>query len=127
MISKRQAYAAFAVFLVAFSVFKYTSALPDGFSIQYMISVCILVVLTGVVPFVLASLVGKRLASTGMRWTATFGVAVATCCLGYAAYWALFIQPSGAEVPVLAVALRGLIAGPIEGLLAGLVVTARDA
>lgn len=127
MISRRQAYAAYAVFLALFAAFKYFSAAPDGFAIGYAISVCIIVVLCGVLPFMLASIVGKRQSTTTMRWAVPLGVATIACCLGYAAYWALLIEPSGAEMPVLAVAMRGLIAGPIEGLLAGLLVTARDA
>jgi hypothetical protein len=127
MISSRAAYVAYAVFLIAFAVFKYSSAAPETFAAEYAISVCFLVMLTGVVPFVLASQVGKRQGSTIMQWLASLGVAAVTCCLGYASYWALFIEPSGADVPVLAVALRGLIAGPIEGILAGILVTSDDA
>lgn len=127
MTSSRAAYLAYAVFLIAFAAFKYWSAAPETFAAGYAISVGILVMLTGVIPFVLASQIGKRQGSTIMRWVASLGVGVVTCCLGYAAYWALFIEPNGADVPVIAVALRGLIAGPIQGILAGLLVTSHEA
>lgn len=125
MLTRTQANIAYLVFLFAFAAFKYLGAAPAQFSSGYAISVTVLVVLTGVLPYAIARWLAGRHSHTGSRWATALVVGSLLCCAGYAGYWVLFIQPSGASVPVTAVALRGLIAGPIEGVLAALWVAAR--
>lgn len=120
MMTRTTATIAFLVFLAGFSAFKYLSAAPPAFDPNYAVSVAILVVLTGVAPWAIAIGIGKQFDGTLARWVAALITAVVACCSGYGLYWAMVIGPNFPEVPMIAVALRGLISGPIEGLLAGL-------
>lgn len=125
MMARPLAWALYAVFLLVFGAYKYFAAAPAEFSMAYAVSVAILVVLTGVVPFVAALFLASRASEGAVALLIAVFVGLVTCCAGYAAYWALFIQPSGADVPVIAVALRGVYAGPIEGLLATSILMSR--
>lgn len=121
--TRTSAIAAYLVFLAGFAAFKYLAAAPPEFSSGYAISVAILVILTGVLPYALAVLFASRAGTRGGAWITATLVATIACCAAYAGYWAVFIAPSGADVPMLAVALRGLYAGSLEALLAALFVT----
>ena len=127
MIQRKLALVLIGLFLVGFSAFKYLSAAPDGFSSSYLISVAILVALTGAIPLCGAVWLAKLSSNTGVQWAIAILSGVVLCCAGYATYWALFISPTGADVPLMAVASRGIYAGPIEGVLAALLATARKA
>ncbi|WP_299192113.1 hypothetical protein [uncultured Erythrobacter sp.] len=125
MIARKTAWGLYGVFLLAFGAYKYLIAAPPEFSIGYMVSVAILVVLTGVIPFVVAAWLAGKMPSPAGQWVVAIAVALIVCCAGYASYWALFIAPTGADVPMQAVALRGIYPGAIEGILAGLLAGSR--
>ena len=125
--SRKTIWIAYSVFLIAFAAFKYLSAAPDAFSSQYAISVVILVVLTGVIPFVVAARLAGRVGSTSSRWGVAMVSALIVCCAGYAGYFKLFIEPQNLGVSMSDVALRGIYAGTIQGVLAALhAMTARQ-
>lgn len=127
MISKNAVTLAYAVFLLLFAAFKYFSAAPEGFSPAYAISVAVLVFLTGVIPYFLARLLAGKVDPAAARWIAGIVVALLACCAGYAAYFKLFIEPQNLGVAMSDVALRGIYAGSIQGVLAGWYATARAA
>ena len=116
---------AYGVFLILFAAFKYLSAAPSTFNVGYLVSVVVLVVLTGVLPFVLASFIAGKAEGSVASWVTALGVAVIACCAGYAGYFKLFIEPQNLEVSMWDVAFRGIYAGSIQGILAALYSVAR--
>ncbi|MBX7527234.1 hypothetical protein [Qipengyuania vesicularis] len=116
---------AYLVFLALFAAFKYFSAAPAAFSAGYLVSVIVLVLLTGVIPYFLARFAAGRAGGTAGRWVAALAVALLACCAGYAGYFKLFIEPQNLGVSMGEVALRGIYAGTIQGVLAALYATAR--
>lgn len=122
MISTKNATYAYVVFLIAFAAFKYLSAAPEAFSTGYAISVVILVILTGVLPYLIARHLAVAVPGTIGRWLAAIVLGTVACCLAYGVYAAVFILPAGQAnlQTLMPIALRGFIAGPVIGLLAGL-------
>ena len=111
----------YLVFLVGYAAYKYSVAAPPEFSQAYLISVVILVALTGVAPFLLTFGALKAIRAKGLvNSAAGLVLGLAFCVAGYAAFWALVISPSGAPVALTAVALRGVGWGLLQGGLAAL-------
>lgn len=112
---------AYVIFLVAYSWYKYSVAAPQEFSAGYAQSVVILVLMTGVAPFVIALAALK--VSNAKRFAAgVVGIVVGlvACVVGYAAFWWLFIAPAGAAPAAYDVAARGVGWGVMQGALAAL-------
>ena len=115
------AWAGYLLFLVGYSAYKYSVAAPPEFSALYAQSVAILVGLTGIAPFFLTFAVFKplpikRFAASG----AGLLLGLLFCVAGYAAFWAVVINPSGYGVPLMEVATRGIGWGLLQGGLAAI-------
>lgn len=115
------AWLGYALFLAGYSYYKYAVAAPPEFSAEYAQSVVLLVALTGVAPFffaffMLKALKLKRLAASGVGLL----LGVGACVAGYAAYWAMVIEPAGIDAPLTAVAMRGIGWGLLQGGLAAI-------
>ena len=117
----RLALIGYAIFLVGYSWWKYSVAAPAEFSAAYAQSVAVLVLMTGVVPFLLTFGAIKAAGVRGVAGGALGLIFGAIFCVGaYAAFWALFIAPSAADVAVTEVALRGVGWGLLQGGLASI-------
>lgn len=115
----RAAFIGYFLFLIGYAAYKYSVAAPPEFSSEYVQSVAILVLMTGVAPFLLAYLLLKmiklrRLAAsiTGLLLGLVF------CVIGYGAFWWFFIAPGGAAPALYEVAVRGVGWGLLQGGLA---------
>jgi hypothetical protein len=112
----------YVLFLAGYSVYKYSVAAPPEFSTQYAISVAILVAMTGVAPFLVALGLVKGLSAKGFAGSAIGLITGLVACVGaYAAFWALFIQPTDAEIAMTAIATRGIGWGLLQGGLASII------
>ena len=109
----------YVVFLAGYSIYKYSVAAPAEFSQAYAISVAILITLTGVAPFMLTFGALKSLHAKGFANSALgLVLGLVFCVAGYAAFWYVSIAPSGADVAMTAVAMRGIGWGLLQGGLA---------
>lgn len=117
----RIAIIAYVAFLIGYAWFKYSAAAPPEFSIAYAQSVAILVVLTGIIPFIAAYALLKAwpLGWLGSRVTGLL-IGLIVCVGGYAAFWAFFISPSAPDVSLASVAVRGIGWGLVQGGLASI-------
>ena len=115
------AWLGYALFLAGYGYYKYAVAAPPTFSPEYAKSVALLVVFTGVAPFVFALLWLKTLKLNRLLASAVgLLLGLVACVAGYAAYWAMVIEPAGIEAPLTAVAMRGIGWGLLQGGLAAI-------
>ncbi|GJL95794.1 MAG: hypothetical protein DHS20C05_21990 [Hyphococcus sp.] len=117
----RVAFIGYAVFLIGYSTYKYSVAAPPSFSPEYAQSVAILVLLTGVAPFLLAYLLLK-LSRMNRFGASVVGLLLGLvfCVIGYGAFWWFFIAPGGQAPALYEVALRGVGWGMLQGGLAAI-------
>ncbi len=117
----RIAIVAYVIFLAGYSWYKYSVAAPPEFSAGYAQSVAILVLMTGVAPFLIAYGVLKavRLKRLSASLTGLI-VGMLACVAGYAAFWWFFIVPGGAAPAVYDVAIRGVGWGLLQGGIASM-------
>ena len=107
------------MFLAGYAAYKYVVAAPPEFSAAYAQSVAILVLLTGVMPFILA-MVSLRVINPGHMARLIIGllVGLVACVGGYALFWTLFLASIDRGPPVDAVAIRGVGWGLAQGAIA---------
>ena len=117
----RIAWIGYLLFLGFYAWWKYQASAPEEFSASYVQSVAILVLLTGLAPFLLVF--GLLKAARLKRFAASivgvmFGVVF--CVAGYALFWKLFIAPYGGGPEMVDVAVRGIGWGALQGGLAAI-------
>ncbi len=117
----RIAIVVYVIFLAFYSWYKYSVAAPPEFNVDYAHSVAILVLMTGVAPFVLSYGVLKiaGLKRFSAMLTGLF-VGLIACVAAYAAFWWFFIVPGGAAPAAYDVAIRGVGWGLLQGGLASI-------
>ena len=121
MTTGRLALIAYLLFLAGYSWYKYAVAAPAEFSPGYAQSVVILVLMTGVAPFLIAF--GGLKVSGLRRFPAVAGglvLGLVACVAGYAGYWWLFLAPNGGAPAVYDVAARGVGWGLLQGGIAAI-------
>jgi hypothetical protein len=118
--------AGFFAFLGVYAFIKYTAAAPPVFVPEYARSVAILVMLTGVAPF-LASLGVARITGGALPVRLIVGAAAgaALCVAGYALFFKLVVEGAAPGANIVDIARRGLGWGAIEGVLAMLTIVAK--
>ncbi len=121
MTLSRVALMGYGVFLAFYTWYKYSVAAPPEFSVGYVQSVIILVLMTGVTPFVVAYALLKAVKLKRLP-ASIVGLAVGLifCVAGYAAFWWFFIAPNGSAPAVYDVAVRGVGWGLLQGGLAAI-------
>lgn len=120
MTRRRLGWVGYLIFLAGYAAYKYLVAAPPSFSPVYAQSVAILVVLTGVVPFLGTFLVLKVFSLGHIPQMATgLLLGVLLCVAGYALFWFLFLSSLAGGPQLVDVATRGIGWGFAQGALAG--------
>lgn len=120
MTQSRLGWIGYLVFLAGYAAYKYLVAAPPSFSPAYAQSVAILVMLTGVAPFLATFLILKvaRLGHVPQMVTSLL-LGLALCVAGYALFWFLFLSSLAQGPQLVEVAPRGIGWGLAQGALAG--------
>lgn len=113
---------AYAAFLAGYALYKYAAAAPPEFSADYAKSVAVLVILTGIAPFIFSIIALKISHISGPPlFVAGAIIGAALCFLGYAAFWGVFLAGAEGGPPLLDVAVRGIGWGALQGAIASLI------
>lgn len=118
----RIAFAAYLVFLACYAGYAYLSAAPVEATPAYVQSIAVLVLLTGVAPFLATLGVLKFSGARGgpVAFTVGLVLGLVVCVAGYAVYWQFVLAPQGGAPAVYHVIQRGIVWGLLQGALAAL-------
>lgn len=104
------------VFFVVYAAQKYLAVPQDGFNLSYIISTGIVVLLTALVPFLVALFVSTR-GTKPVNVVTGLAAPVLLSGVGFWAYWQFFILGFAPDVPLSQVLPRALMPGLIMGAL----------